>query len=355
MNMQTAREGIEMSELRYCPIKHRWTIIAPERKLRPHEFTPSPSETVVAPEDDPFAPGNESRTAPTIFAIPRPDNGVDWQVRVFANSFPALRVEGEVVREAVGLNDTVSGVGAHEVIVETPASDVEMADLSVDEIQLVLEAYRARLLDLRRDLRLRYVLIFKNKGREAGASVPHSHSQLIATPIIPTTVVGELNSCREHFRSRERCLFCDVIRQELRLSERICLETDRYVALAPFAATLPFETWILPKEHRHDFALATDDELRGLAVILRDFLRRIRGLLDDPPYNMVLHTAPSPHPRPGQPDFWTTIELDYHWHIGFAPRISRPAGFEWGSGYSINPTPPEEAARFLIEADPDGE
>jgi len=183
--------------------------------------------------------------------------------------------------------------------------------------------------------------------------VGHAHSQLIATPIIPTEIVEELNSCRRHFRHRERCLFCDVIRQEQRLAERICLETEQYVALAPFAATVPFETWILPRQHRHDFAIATDAELHGLAVIMRDFLRRIRSLLNDPPYNMVLHTAPSPHPRPGQPDFWTTIDQDYHWHIGFAPRITRSAGFEWGSGYTINPTPPEEAARFLNEADPD--
>jgi UDPglucose--hexose-1-phosphate uridylyltransferase len=221
----------------------------------------------------------------------------------------------------------------------------------LDEFQLVLEAYRARLLDLRRDTRLRYVLIFKNKGREAGASVNHAHSQLIATPIIPTALVDELNSCREHYSRRERCLFCDLIRQEQRLAERICLENDRYVALEPFAAASPFETWILPKQHRHDFALSSDDELRGVAVIVRDFLRRARNLLDDPPYNLVLHTVPNPHPRPGRPDYWSTIENDYHWHFEFAPRTNRLAGFEWGSGYSINPMPPEEAARLLSEVD----
>jgi UDPglucose--hexose-1-phosphate uridylyltransferase len=341
-----------VSEFRYCPIKHRWTIIAPERKQRPGEFA---IDRATGPLDaeDPFAPGNENQTPPTIFSIPQPGDDTKWQVRVFANSYPALRVEGEVLREGVGLNDTVAGVGAHEVIVETPRGGLEMADMDAVDIALVLQTWRARLIDLRRDVRLRYVLIFKNKGREAGASVDHAHSQLIATPIIPTEVVDELKSCREHFGNRERCLFCDVIRQELRLAERICLETDRFVALAPFAATAPFETWILPRYHSHDFAITTDDELYELAVILRDFLRRIRSLLNDPPYNLVLHTAPSPHPRPGQPDYWTTIEQDYHWHIGFAPRITRSAGFEWGSGYTINPTPPEEAARFLKEADPD--
>lgn len=343
-----------MSELRYCPIKYQWTIIAPERKQRPHELIQEP-ELQSTDETDPFLPGRESSTPPTIFSIPHPDNSGAWQVRVFANAFPALRVEGEVLREAVGLNDTVSGIGAHEVIVETPRPDAELADLEVAEITCVLRAYRARLLDLRRDLRLRYVLIFKNKGRRAGASLSHAHSQLLATPIIPTVVVQELNAARRHFRHRERCLFCDVIRQELRLEERVCLETDRHVALAPFAASSPFETWIVPREHRHDFALAADDELQDLAVILRAFLRRLRVLLDDPAYNLVLHTAPNPHPRPGRPDFWTTIEYDYHWHLEIVPRITPPGGFEFGAGYSINPTPPEEAARYLREADPEAE
>jgi UDPglucose--hexose-1-phosphate uridylyltransferase len=347
-------KGATVSELRYCPIKHRWSIIAPERGQRQSEMVRSGSKDRVAAADDPFARGNEAQTAPEIFRLPKGEDA-PWQVRVFANSFPALRVEGEVLREAVGLNDTVTGIGAHEVIVETPESDKELADLEVDEIQLVLEAYRARLLDLRHDIRLRYVLIFKNKGREAGASVDHAHSQLIATPIIPTAVVNELNSCRDHYSRRERCLFCDLIRQEQRLAERICLETDHFLAMAPFAASTPFETWILPKEHRHDFALSSADELRGTAVILRDFLRRARKLLDDPPYNLVLHTVPNPHPRPGRPDYWTTIEHDYHWHFEFAPRTSRLAGFEWGSGYTINPTPPEEAARLLAEADPEVE
>jgi UDPglucose--hexose-1-phosphate uridylyltransferase len=342
-----------VSELRFCAIKHRWTIIAPERKQRPNEFLRSNSAKGPTQAIDPFAPGNESETPPEIFTVPSLDGGAGWQVRVFANKFPVLRVEGEVRREAVGLNDTVSGVGAHEVIVETPDSDRELADLSVDEIMPILDTYRARLVDLRHDRRLRYVLIFKNKGEEAGSSVPHAHSQLIATPIIPTLVAQELNVAREHYGRCERCLFCDLIRQELRLQERICVETDRYIALAPFAASYPFESWIFPKQHHHDFALSSDDELRGLAVILREFLRRMRTVLDDPPYNLVLHTAPNPHPRPGQPDFWSTIEHDYHWHLEAVPRITRAAGFEWGSGYTINSTSPEEAASLLKEAKSD--
>jgi len=346
-----------MSELRYCPIKGRWAIIAPERRMRPLEFLlPAPAEMPPSPEVDPFAPGNEDRTTPEIFSLPALDAtaGSRWQVRVFANKFPALRVEGEVVREGVGLNDSVSGVGAHEVIVECPESTREMADFRVDELLQVLTAWRARIVDLRRDTRLRYILIFKNQGSEAGASVHHAHSQLIATPIIPSVVAQELKSARKHFKRKERCLFCDLIHQELELGARIAIETDRYVALNPYASAMPFETWILPRRHGHDFATADDAELRGLAVILGDLLRRIRWLLEDPPFNLVLHTAPSPHPRSGHPDDWSTIEHDFHWHLELVPRISRRAGFEWGSGYTINPTAPEEAARHLKQADPDG-
>jgi UDPglucose--hexose-1-phosphate uridylyltransferase len=344
-----------MSELRYCPVKNRWAIIAPERRLRPHEFLVPEEGSGAEPEFDPFAPGNEDHTTPEIFSLPAldPGAGSSWQVRVFANKFPALRVEGEVTRQGVGLNDSVSGIGAHEVIVECPDPDREMADFEIDELVQVLIAWRSRIVDLRRDMRLRYVLIFKNRGAEAGASVAHAHSQLIATPIIPSVVAQELTSAREHFKTKERCLFCDLIDQEVTLGMRVALESERFVALAPYAPALPFETWILPRNHGHDFATAGDAELGGLAVMLRDLLRRIRVLLHDPPYNLVLHTAPSPHPRPGHPDDWSTIEHDFHWHLELVPRVTRRAGFEWGSGYTINPTPPEEAARYLRDADPD--
>jgi len=341
-----------MSELRFDPIRRRWSIIATERRFRPHEF----KRPVMEPPGDvggcPFEYGNEHTTPPEVFAIPRGPrlpNTPNWSVRVVPNKFPALGIEGDLTREAVGIFDKVAGIGAHEVIVETPDHLRPMADLTPPEIALVFRAWRDRIIDLRRDTRIRYVLLFKNHGREAGASLYHPHSQLIATPIIPTVVVQELNVAREHWGHKERCVFCDLIAQERALGDRVAIETDRFVLLEPFASAFPFESWILPKRHGHDFALCSDDLLEDLARLLHDFLRRIRALLDDPPYNLILHTAPSPHPRPGQPEFWSTIEYDFHWHIEFIPRITRIAGFEWGSGYSINPTPPEEAARFLRE------
>ncbi|HHQ47847.1 MAG TPA: galactose-1-phosphate uridylyltransferase, partial [Acidobacteria bacterium] len=312
-----------MSELRFDPITARWVIIAPERKLRPHEFLVPHPHTPSPREDCPFEPGRESLTPPEILRLPPPGGGEGWQVRVVPNKFPALRVEGEVHREGLGLHDRVTGIGAHEVIIESPRHDVSMADLEPEELALVFAAWRHRIADLRRDLRLRYVLVFKNHGRGAGASLSHPHSQLIATPIIPRVVVQELGAARKHFRAKERCIFCDLIRQELRLDERIALETEHFIALEPFASSFPFETWILPRAHRHDLAAASDGDLLALAVIVREILQRLRSLLDDPPYNMVVHTAPSPHPRPGLPDYWSTIEHDFHWHIELIPRITR--------------------------------
>ena len=341
-----------MSELRFDPIRRRWSIIATERRFRPHDFLRPSPEPPGDPAGCPFEYGKEAVTPPEIFAIadtPRQPNAPNWKVRVVPNKFPALGIEGELSREGVGIFDRVNGIGAHEVIVETPDHYRAAADASPEELALVFRAWRERIVDLRRDIRIRYVLLFKNHGREAGASLYHPHSQLIATPIIPTVLVQELNVAREHWAHKERCIFCDFIQQERALGERIAVETDRFVLIEPFASSFPFETWIFPKTHSHDFALSSDQNLLDLARVVRDFLRRIRTLLSDPPYNLILHTAPSPHPRPGQPQYWSTIEYDFHWHIEFIPRITRIAGFEWGSGFSINPTPPEEAARFLRE------
>ncbi|MGB4729920.1 MAG: galactose-1-phosphate uridylyltransferase [Candidatus Hydrothermia bacterium] len=333
-----------MPELRYDVFRVRWTVISTERGRRPSDY-------VVAKEEIksgvcPFCYGHEHTTPPEIFVIgpkDRQPNTPGWDVRVVSNKFPALRIEGELRREATGLFDKISGIGAHEVIIETPEHDKSLADLSIEQIQKVLIAYRERLRDLRKDLRIRYTLVFKNYGREAGASLSHPHSQLIATPMIPTVVVTELRSSKDHYLAKERCLLCDIINQELQFGSRVVLERDGYLVWEPFAASFPFETWLIPKRHLHDFALLDDQELGILASVLKEMLLRIKVVLNDPPFNMVLHTAPSPHTRPGRADYWSTIEYDYHWHIELIPRITKIAGFEWGSGLYINPTPPEES------------
>jgi len=236
--------------------------------------------------------------------------------------------------------DRMSGIGAHEVIIETADHDKSFTTMSVDEIARVLWAFRDRVHDLKNDIRFRYILLFKNHGAGAGATLEHSHSQIIATPIIPKMVQEELDGARRYFELKERPVFSDIIDQETGEGQgrRVILRTGRYIVLAPFAPRFPFETWILPVARRAAFHTIEDpDEMLELATTLRETLGRLNAALDSPPYNLVLHTAPLAEP-----------DVPYfHWHLEIMPKLTRVAGFEIGSGFYINPTPPEDAAQFL--------
>lgn len=339
-----------MRELRFDPLRNRWVIVVPERARRPSDYLiHEAGETIKGAMACPFCWGNEDKTPPEIFALRdgSAPNTPGWRVRVVPNKFPALRVEDSAIRYGVGVFDVVSGAGAHEVIIETPSHNRGLADLSVEETRDVLVTFRERVRDLNRDERLRYVLVFKNHQLAAGASLEHTHSQLIATPMVPPTIKEELIVCRQHFRLKERCLICDVIGQELRLGERIIYENTDLLIWAPFASSFPFEMWVLPKNHLHDYSKLSDGELAAVAHVLKRSLLSLKELLNDPPYNLVLHTAPPPFKRAGYADHWSSIAYDYHWHIEIIPRLTRIAGFEWGAGLFINPTPPEIAADYL--------
>jgi len=342
-----------VSEFRWEPLRAIWVITANTRLRQPHDFLFERQQ--VSMSACPFCRGHESKTPPELYAF-RPGggaaNGPGWQVRVVPNKFPLLRIEGELDRRAEGLYETMAGIGAHEVIIETPEHTQSMADLTPDRIALVLQAFRARLLDLRLDPRFRYLQIFKNHGVEAGAPIPHAHSQLMAVPITPPVTKTELHACRDYFRAHERCLLCDQIHQELADGRRLVLDDGQFLVIAPYASCFPFELRLLPHQHGADFALQSDQELLACATALHTILRRLRSLLNDPPFNFILHTAPPTHPRPGKPEFWNSLAHDYHWHIELVPRLNRIAGFEWGSGFFINTMPPEHAARFLREVDP---
>ena len=339
-----------MPELRKDPVLGRWVIIATERSKRPSDFDVVKQE----PEGDScvFCAGREGETPPEVYAIrengSRP-NSPGWRVRVIPNKYPALNVEGELDREGVGLCDMANGIGVHEVIVETPEHHLDMADLPGERVGEVMRTYRQRILELKEDERLKYVLVFKNQGRSAGASLHHAHSQLIATPITPKRVKEKLDGAKRYYEYKHRCVFCDYIKQETELfGERLVEKTEHFVALSPFAARFPFETWILPRRHMLDFTLVTEEEIKDLGATMKRTLMKLRKALNDPPFNYVLHQAPYRRPRGG---YWTTIEEDYHWHIELIPRLTRVAGFEWGSGFYINPTPPEVAAETLRETE----
>ena len=329
-----------MPELRKDPVVGRWVIISTERGRRPSDF---PSQPVQAQGGNcVFCPHNESKTPPEILASRHPDseaNAPGWSLRVVPNKFPALRIEGDLEPSGEGLYDRMNGVGAHEVVIEAPDHGATLASMPADAVADVMLAYRERVVDLKKDPRFEYVLVFKNHGEAAGASLEHPHSQLIATPIIPIMVTEELTGSAQYFEIKERCVWCDIVRQERRTRSRIVLEANGFVALAPFAPRFPFETWILPTRHRSAFEETGVDELRGLAEILGEFLRRMERVLKHPPFNYMLHTAPL---REGPLDH-------FHWHLEIIPKLTQVAGYEWGSGFFINPVPPEAAAAALRE------
>jgi UDPglucose--hexose-1-phosphate uridylyltransferase len=341
-----------MPELRHDPIQKRWVIIASERGRRPDDFPIKDG----SPADGfcPFCQGNESKTPPEITAIRSNGSGPNqpgWQVRVVPNKFPALRIEGNLERKGMGVHDRMNGIGAHEVIIETPQHTLNLADAPVEQIRRVIFMCRERLVDLLRDQRFKYILIFRNYGAAAGASLAHPHTQIIATPVTPLTIAGELNSAKEHYQQKERCLFCDVIQQELESGERIVVSNEHLVAFAPFASRFPFELFLAPRNHHHSFAEISDEMVHQLAVVLKEVLMRCKRCLNDPPYNFLIHTIPNVKAQPRRRDYWDTIEVDFHWHIEFMPRLTRIAGFEWGTGFYINPTAPEEAAKYLREVE----
>ncbi|MBI3635954.1 MAG: galactose-1-phosphate uridylyltransferase [Candidatus Rokubacteria bacterium] len=330
-----------MSELRKDPVVGRWVIISTERARRPSDFGPEPVHPQLT--TCVFCAGQEDKTPPEILAGRPPGSPRDtpgWSWRVVPNKFPALGIEGELEPAGEGPYDRMNGVGAHEVVIESPDHSASLATGSVEAVTEVLLALRERVLDLKKDGRFQSVLIFKNHGEAAGASLEHPHSQLIATPIIPLYVAEELAGGARYYEIKERCVWCDIVREERRGRRRLIRETDTFAAIAPFAPRFPFETWILPRRHRAAFEESDVDDLRGLAEMLGDFLRRMNAILHDPAYNFMLHSAPLHEPS-----------LDhFHWHLEIMPKLTKVAGFEWGSGFFINPVPPENAAEALRSA-----
>ena len=324
-----------MPELRKDPVIGRWVIIASERGKRPMDF---PHRRPTGKGGFcPFCPGNEEKTPPEILSIGGEGKGEDWRVRVVPNKFPALIIEGDLKRKGVGLYDVVDGIGAHEVIIDSPSHELSLADLGVEQVSKVLKAYQMRLEDLSRDKRFRYILLFKNHGEEAGASLEHSHTQLIATPIIPKRVMEELEGSLRHFENKERCIYCDIPDQEIYDGRRIIMESEHFLVISPFAARFPFEAWVIPRRHEPHFHRLDRVVREDMAEVLGTLLRKINIALDEPAYNFVIHTAPINDGR----------EWYFHWHLELMPKLTRVAGFEWGSGFYINPTPPEDAAEYL--------
>lgn len=328
-----------MPEFRKDPVTGRWVIIASERARRPSAFVMA-KKTMPLADDCPFCPGHENHTPNEVLAYRPPHSQHDspgWWVRVVPNKFPALSSTVDLERSGDGMYDRITGIGRHEVVIEHPGHDTGIADMPAEQIQEIIWAYRDRMLAMRQDPRIEYVMIFKNHLHEAGASLKHPHSQIISLPIVPKRAQEELTGAKEYYRYKERCVYCDMIAQELKDDLRIVYENEQFISFVPFAAIQPFECWILPKHHGAFFHDIQKSEVNGLAKIIHETTSRIKEILDDPPFNWMIHSLP----------LRETNETYYHWHMKILPKTTRQAGFEWGTGFYINPMAPEDAAQYL--------
>ncbi|MBP7216081.1 MAG: galactose-1-phosphate uridylyltransferase [Candidatus Omnitrophica bacterium] len=331
-----------MSEIRRDPVCGRWVIVETDNPTKPEEYEYEPH--VPKGGTCPFCFGNESMTPPEIESIRQEGtvaNTSGWQVRVVPNKFPALQIEGDLNRRGVGMYDMSNGVGAHEVLIETPYHHKDIPDLTNQEVEAFLSMYCRRALDLIKDKRFKYIMVFKNFGAAAGASLEHPHTQMVALPMVPKNAMEEIKGAQDYFKYRDRCIFCDLIRQETEEKERIILENEHFLSFCPFVSRFPFEIWIMPKKHNGRFCHLSHEELPSLAAILRETIGKMKKVFPNLSYNFIIHSSPV--------DGEGLFEA-YHWHIEFMPKLTRVAGFEWGTGFYIVTTPPEMAARYIRDA-----
>jgi UDPglucose--hexose-1-phosphate uridylyltransferase len=343
-----------MPELRRDPVIGRWVIISTERAKRPDQFAGKACEAKeFAPgEKCPFCEGNESMTPPEIFAVRKPGskpNGPGWEVRVIPSISPLLGVEGGLDRHGHGMYDIMNARGAHEIVIESPRH-IREGELTKTELARNINVILDRVSDLEKDPAIKYVLVFKNYGDAAGGGhIRHTRTQIIGTPVNLKRVKEELSGAKTYYDYKDRCVFCDIIKQELSSQRRVILESKYFIAISPFASRLPFETWFLPKEHACDFYKMDRTRVMDFSELVLALFSKMGKVIGEFPYNMALHTAPFRRDI-GKKGYWDTIERDYHWHFELLPILTRVAGFEWGSGFYINPLLPEDACKAVKEA-----
>jgi len=333
-----------MPELRFDPLKGRWVNVSPERSARPTDLE---GEACACP----FCPGRETETPPEVLAIRPPGSvadGPDWLVRVVPNRFPALEPAESTGHEHTGVFETMRAVGRHEVVIETADHDTDLDALPAEQMARILRVLWARLVRLEEDALTACVLVFRNWGKAAGASLAHPHSQIMALPVIPEIVAREVARSVRHLRQTGRPLGRALVTAEREHATRLVDENERFVSFVPFAATYPFEVAVYPRVPAARFAELPEVDVPLLAGLLQATLGRLKRVLNSPAYNIVLHTAPNPRASAtaalADPD---EIDAAYHWHFEIVPRPPRIDGFEWATGLHVNTTTPEDAARLL--------
>lgn len=334
-----------MPEIRQNMATKEWVIIATERAKRPEQFIqPSQMQEIDLPPYDPecpFCPGNEEID---LERMRIPEQG-DWLLRVVQNKYPALQQVGERMRHINGIHRSISGVGYHEVIVETRLHNLAPALEPLADIERTLLTFQLRGRELRTDPRVEQIIFFKNHGVSAGTSLIHPHAQLLTLPVVPYTIRTRIQEARRYFDDYGECVICRMRAEEAHEQNRIVLESEYFTAFIPYAAFSPFHLWIIPRRHVPSFIDSSLEEVLDLSRVLREVLRRIHFGLNDPDYNYVIRCAPE-HER--RSEF-------LHWYVTIVPRVTRTAGFEMGSGMFINTALPEESARFLRAVQPPDE
>lgn len=331
-----------MAEIRKDIITGDSVIISPERGKKPQDFKiteNNPSEDIYK-EDCPFCRGNEGQTPKEVLAYrTNHDDITDWSIRVVPNLYSALQKETAFEVLESDFYEKVSAAGSAEVLIEDGRHNVTLGQNDFDQVLRVLYAIKERIQELRNDERLKYINVFKNFGVSAGASKEHGHWQILSTPIIPNKVEKELEGAKKYFGKKRKCVYCEIIKNEINIQDRLIIDEDKFVAIAPYASKYAFETWIMPKRHFGNFDSCSHIEMSNLAKILKEVISKLENKLNYPPYNIVLHTIP----------IKMNEEKYYHWYLQICPKLFTEAGFEISSGININPTPPELAAQSLKE------
>lgn len=326
-----------MSELRLNLITMQWVVIAPDKDLPKPKPLANTHAIESLPEHDPdcpFCPGNEAKCGKPHLTI---GGSGSWRVRVIPDKFPMLRPGTLPERERSGIRIRMDGTGAHEVIVESRRHNMTLGLLAKDDIMENLLAYRERYEELVKLECVKQVTIFKNHGRGSGSSILHPHASIVGTPIISSEVRRRMDRAINYYEENGRCIFCDVVEQELAEGERVITQTDHFVAFTPYAALSPYHTWIFPREHACSYAMIDDHHIAELAGVLKDVLYRFYVGLHNPSYNLCIRSLPS---QAGGHSY-------FHWYISIVPRMLEKAGFEMGSGMYVNPIYPEECAAHL--------
>lgn len=328
------------SEIRQDRATGKWVICAPSRGRRPSDTKERRESGRVLPARDPdcpFCPDNEHMLPAIHLQIPKAGKWQEWRIRVVPNKFPALLPVGGIERFTSGIHVAMPGFGRHEVLIESPYHNRDISRMAIGEVRAIIEGYHKRYVDLMEQHQNLMTIIFRNHGARAGTSLIHPHSQIIVTGMVPHHVRWREETAQRYFDEWGHCVYCGVLEQELRERERLIWESECFAAFVPYGAEVPYETWIMPKRHEADFGSITDIEKEDLSSVLQKILSILYERLDDPDYNYIINTSAR----------YRANEPQQHWYLQVRPRLTTPAGFEIGSGISINPSLPEADAKFL--------